>query len=83
MVLIFDLILALIALAALWQLAKIIFYTCCWLGCQFFWLAIWVLGAIYAVVASGRSPSRHRPRRQSTSFNFRASAPDPVYFYQS
>jgi hypothetical protein len=32
MVLIFDLILALIALAALWQLAKVIFYTICWLA---------------------------------------------------
>jgi hypothetical protein len=49
MVLIFDLILALIALAALWQLAKIIFYTICRLGCQFFWLAIWVLETIFAL----------------------------------
>jgi hypothetical protein len=48
MVLIFDLILALIALAALWQLAKVIFYTCCWLGCQLFLLLLWVLGAIFA-----------------------------------
>jgi hypothetical protein len=49
MVLIFDLILALIALAALWQLAKVIFYTCCWFVCQSFMLVLWLLGAIFAL----------------------------------
>ena len=59
MVLIFDFILALIALAVLWQLAKVIFYTICWLGCQFLWLVTWVLETIFAL--AWRTSSKPAP----------------------
>ena len=54
MVLVFDLILALVALAALCQLAKVIFYTCCWLGCQLFLLLLWSGGDLRACVVGDR-----------------------------
>ena len=45
---VFTLILSIIALAALYQLAKVIFFAICWLGCELLWLALYLLGAVFA-----------------------------------
>ena len=59
---VFTLILSIIALAALYQLAKVIFFAICWLGCELLWLALYLCGAIFAPPVA---PVTFRPQRHS------------------
>ena len=66
---VFTLILSIIALAALYELAKVICFAICWLGCELLWLALYLLGAVFAPpapVAVQRSNVIPFPRRSNS-----------------
>jgi hypothetical protein len=57
----FHIILALIALAALWQLAKVIFFTVLWLATQVLLGVLTLCGAIFAPTRAVSPPSNVIP----------------------